>query len=364
MTTQWFPIENYSMKCRLYPTKKQAEKIDTWIHAIHAVHNMILYDIRENLMYTKEIVDKEDTNKVAHFPVWSEAFKSASLMRYRAENEIVQLLPGGAITDKNCGLKRDMWSAWNNTGKHPIEQWGQKYINKKGERIMKGVRYYSKNKPRRSFGYYTAVSNICETKNHNVITVRIASRADEIGHVKVRGWNQQLRFDEAHQIDFMQWIQSKAKRQIMIKISKDKCGDYWIVFLLPLVYKPIKVPATKHDVIGIDVGEITLATLSDGSKIENVFDYNPRILDEKATLMFYHRKLSRSQGWMNPKFRNAKMTEPSNGYQSYIKKLQRLERKIQRQRKDYYNKVSAAISVSADCIGIEGLRVKDMYYRK
>lgn len=360
---QWFPVEHYSMKCRLYPTKKQAEKIDTWIRALHAVHNMILYDMRENGMYAKEVIDKEDHTKVAHFPDFAEAFKAINLKKYREENPIINLVPGGAISSINCGLNKDMRNAWVKTGRHPIEQWGFKYVNKQGQKITKGIGYYSQKKPRRSFAYQFTTSNICQTDNPNTLLIRLASKNDEIGCVKIRGWNQKLRFDDEHQVGFAEWATSES-RIITIRMTKDVCGDYWIVFMLPLVYKPVEVPESRKDVIGIDVGEITLATLSDATKIQNIFDHNPRVLDEKATLAFYHRKLSRSQGWMNPKFRSSGSTEPSNTYKYYLNKLQKLERKIQRQRKDYYNQVTAMLSVSADCIGIEGLKISDMYHRK
>ena len=360
---QWFPVENYSMKCRLYPTKKQAEKIDTWIHALHAVHNMILYDMRENGMYGKEVIDKKDPTKISHFPDFAEAFKAINLKKYRDENPIINLVPGGAISSIQCGLNKDMRNAWTKTGKHPIEQWGLRYVNKQGQKITKGIRYYSKKKPRSSFGYQTSASNIRRTDNNNVLTIRLASQNDEIGNVKIRGWNQQIRFDNQYQTEFPEWIATQSK-QITIRVSKDTCGDYWIVFMLPLVYKPVKIPEDRKDVIGIDVGEITLATLSDATKIDNLFDHNPRILSEKSTLAFYRKKMSRSDGWMNPKFRASDKEQASKTYQKYLSKLQKLERKIQRQRKNYYNQVTAMLSVRADCIGIEGLKISDMYHRK
>lgn len=378
MSVQYFKIDNYSMKCRLYPNKTQAEKLDMWFHGVHAFHNMLLHDMMENNLYTNEEKDEKDNEKTIHYPNFSKGVEAKSLNKYRERNQCVALVPGGALS-ANIGLKHDLQKAQEATGNSPIEQWGEKYINENGEKITKGVKFYSKAHPRTSMSYQIRVSNIKFYKDEKendrkVISIGLSSDKDKIGDVKIRGWNQNIRFDVSCEMGFKEWVNTHKKDKIQIKLKKDNCGDYWIVFVLNNVYKPMPVPDEKQEWTGIDVGEKTLATLADGTKFDNVFDYYVKMnkkLDlrkEQETLKHYNKKLSRSNGWKNEKFRDErtqnKELQPSKTYKQYELKSNKLNRDIQRKRKNYYHKVTAFISTQYDNVGIEGLRVKDMQYKK
>ena len=41
----YYPIPNYTMKCRLYPNKTQAKKIDEILFAVRLAYNHTLYEI-------------------------------------------------------------------------------------------------------------------------------------------------------------------------------------------------------------------------------------------------------------------------------------------------------------------------------
>ena len=171
---KYFKIENYAMKCRLYPNKSQARDLDKMIHAVHVIHNMIIHDWKNGI----NVIEKEDKNNVGsfiHFPDFSKPFKKEGLDIYRSQNEIISLVPGGALSSK-CGLIADMKKALEKTGNHPIEQWGEKYTNKNGEEIVKGIKYYNKKNPRGSFSYQIRVSNISSTNNFNVLKININSK--------------------------------------------------------------------------------------------------------------------------------------------------------------------------------------------
>ena len=364
---QYYKIKEYSMKCRLYPNKTQAANIDKMIHGVQALHNMLIHDFKNGIFVNK-----------SNRPDFKNAFKKNGLDKYRDVNKSISIVPGNAFSGTKNGLIVDMVKAYDKTGNHTIDQWGEKYTNKDGEKITKGIKYYTKKNPRRSFSFQTKVSNIKPCKNRNVLRININSQKCKNENVKIRGWNKNIRFDESCEMDFADWVKTHGDNIITICVKKDNCGDYWIIFHLRNIYKPIKTPENKGDCIGIDVGEITLATLSDGTKFDNIFDYTKEhngkdIKSEQETLKYYNRKLSRSQGWRNPEFRdrynekkknNGEIISPSKIYRYYEMKNNILNRTIQRQRKNYYHTVTSQIVASYDCIGIEGLRIKDMQFKK
>ena len=367
---QYFAIDNYSMKCRLYPNKEQAQYIDNCLKGIKALSNMINYDMRNSFMWTNESKDKE-TGEIIHWADFTKAFSKESLDYYRDKNEYINYLPGAALSSSVYGLCHDFKMSAEKPNKCPVEKWGETYIDKDtGQKKRMGVSFYSKTKPPKSFSYKVSVSKLITYKNRNVLGIKLGNKKYKFdSYVKIRGWNQNIKFDEDHEIDFRQWISDNAKKEsIRIRISKDNCGDYYIIFLFPKVYKPMKVLEEREDCRGIDVGEKTLVTISDGTKIDNLYDYNTRIMDEKSTIDFYNRKLSRSEGWRNIDFRNRhksdKELQPSKNYQRLDLKHKKLNRKIQRQRVHYYNVISAKLATSYNVLGIEGLNVRDMKFVK
>ena len=41
-------VQNYAMKCRLYPTKAQKQSIDDALHGLAVFHNCLVYDMWHN----------------------------------------------------------------------------------------------------------------------------------------------------------------------------------------------------------------------------------------------------------------------------------------------------------------------------
>ena len=50
----YYPIPNYTMKCRLYPNKTQAKQIYEILFAVRLAYNHTLYEIFNDGMHLKE----------------------------------------------------------------------------------------------------------------------------------------------------------------------------------------------------------------------------------------------------------------------------------------------------------------------
>lgn len=381
---QYFPVKNYTMKCRLYPNKRQAAQIDRILNVERICGNKFLYKMRNCGEFVREASDKKEEGKKVHFPDFRSIKKADNYKKLIEEDKRISIIPKGSLSGKSNSIFDAMQSAFDKTGKHPIEQWGIKYIDKDGkEKKIRGVDYFRHGKPN-SFFYQGSGIYLIPTKDtddegniiykQNVFLLQVANiksgkqKDDDYisGKVKVRGWNKNIRFDEEYKQDFLEWSQIN-KKQLSIRVVKDNCGDYFVTFTLPLVYKPMYVNE-RRDAVGVDVGEKAIATLDNGEKFPNIFDAYSKMSRLKDTDKHYDRKLSRSQGWKNIKFRDAHKEDnklvPSETYKAYDLKKKRINRKIVRIRKDYYHKVAAKIATSADIVGVETLSVRDMFERK
>ncbi|MEW8046501.1 MAG: RNA-guided endonuclease TnpB family protein [Candidatus Thiodiazotropha sp.] len=126
----------------------------------------------------------------------------------------------------------------------------------------------------------------------------------------------------------------------MVTVSKDPAGRYFASFA---VEEEIDAKPIHGRAIGIDMGVASLATLSDGSKIEN-----PRFLDKlDAQLRFQQRKLSRK-------------VKGSNRWYQQRQRVARIHARIRDSRRDYLQKKTTEIIESQDVIAVESLHVKGM----
>lgn len=100
---QYYPVNQYSMKCRIYPNKTQQKKIDMIIKGVHAFCNMVYYDVQTEKKYTTEAIDKE-TGETIHWLNIGEAKKKESLDLYRERNSLVKEIPATALSNmkKSC----------------------------------------------------------------------------------------------------------------------------------------------------------------------------------------------------------------------------------------------------------------------
>ena len=136
-------------------------------------------------------------------------------------------------------------------------------------------------------------------------------------------------------------------RFMSVTVSLDAAGRYFATFLCTDV--PAKnTTATDRDV-GIDLGVETLATLSDGTKIEN-----PRGLER------YERKLAREQRRLSRRKGARKGEKQSRRYLKQRKRVARIHAKIADARTDALHKVTTMLADENQVLCMEDLNAKGM----
>lgn len=361
-------IQNYAMKCRLYPTKTQQQAIDNALTAIRVFHNCLVYDMWNNgrnlTEKEKKTKDGTKTSEVVHFPDLKSALSASYKNELIEQHPIINCCPQAALTT-NVGLKADLKKEFGNL---PIE-------------YAKPV-YYNDLHQRTSYTYQEKLSKIqpgelTEGVQQNVFRVNLAN----IGPVKVRGWNKKLRFGDEH-TDFLNWAVQNPKTNISVIVSRDLAGDYYVVFKVKECLKPF---AEQNDrKVGIDVGIKDLVICSDGTKFENR-KYKKR---EKRHQKLLNRKLSRRWGPSNEEFRAArkknraecrtyaadpdafsgkeppKPIRPSGGYQKAKMQHSRLNRSISRRRDLWNHEISRKLVEENSYIAVETLNITGMVRNK
>lgn len=136
-------------------------------------------------------------------------------------------------------------------------------------------------------------------------------------------------------------------RFMSVTVSLDAAGRYFATFLCTDV--PSKdAPATDREV-GIDLGVKTLATLSNGTKIEN-----PRGLER------YERKLAREQRRLSRRKGARKSEKQSRRYLKQRKRVARIHAKIADARTDALHKVTTMLADENQVLCMEDLNAKGM----
>ena len=367
---KYIQVDNYCLKLRAYPSKEQAEKIDKILHGLRVAYNVTAYEITHgNQMVTRE--DKKDPE--VRWPNFSACMKKEWLDYLRENYEQLKDVPATSLNSSCYGVYgKDMKKSWENfhpeiVGKQARTKKGKLKFHKDGSPVWvkteKPVKlpcgkwkatYYSGKRPRDSFTVQTMQNGFLFSDNSKTVRIGVTG----LGKIKTRGWNFGLRFGDTPEQTFEEFYSGK-KKAFGVTVSKDNCGDYYIVVQLQTVWKPVR-DSEKHTPIGVDVGVKDLATTSDGAKYENK-QFKRK---NKREIKKLSRKISRRWGWSNDKFREAHKRDtslvPSKGYESAKLKKAKLERKIARQRNDWNHCVSTDIVGKSEFIGIEDLNVKGM----
>lgn len=356
-------VANYAMKCRLYPSPAQKQAIDDALTAVRVFHNCLVYDMFFNGVNLTEkkrkAKDSTEVDGVVHFPDWKAALSRAYKDKLIEEHPIIKKCPQAAITT-NVGLKADLVKEF---GKSPIE--------------YQKPRFYNELHPRLSYTYQETLSKIQPGDNPNVFRITLAM----IGCMKVRGWNQKLRFDN-EDTNFLQWAVQNPKENITVTVSKDLVGDYYIVFKVKKCLKPF-APVNDHQV-GIDVGIKDIVICSDGQHYKNKKFKQA----EKRHQRRMNRKLSRRWGPSNEVYREARkqnrairkrmlnqpeayagqpIPEPIAPSKRYVKtRIQhaKLNRAINRKRSDWNHTISNQIVSQNQTIAVETLNITGMVRNK
>ncbi len=370
MNEKIIKIPVYTINLRLYPNKEQKGMIDEIIHAIQKAFNITVYEMFQNQTNTIEKPDKKNEGQFVHFPNVNAMAKKEYLDVLRERVPELKSVPAGALSGKSGIFLRDL-------SKRLDAQVSEKNTNKKtnGKGVKKPIEnskppYYSKSHPRTSYSYQETLSKITFKKdNRNVIYFNLA----KIGNVKARGMKgylEQLRFDLSGRMDFQEFVDLHKKQQILVTVKRDNCDNYFLQLCLKDVYKIVKENDAKKE-IGVHI-EISTITLSDGTRYENPCFKNGndgKIQEHREQL---NRKLSRMEGYSNPKFRKKLKESRENGIElkpskRYLKtrlKKAKLEKKIARKRTHHIENVVLDIIRKSEFIGIEDLSVKDIYTKR
>lgn len=157
-------------------------------------------------------------------------------------------------------------------------------------------------------------------------------------HIKIRG-------NKIHIVKFSEGIIFDNHREIIGKVKnvtvrKVPSGKYFISVLV----EQDNVFLPKNEcVVGVDLGICNLATLSDGSKFDNIRSYKK--LEERAKLL--HKNFSRAK-------------VGSKGKEKCRKKLAKLYEKITNIRSNHIHQTSRKIVNENQVIILETLGVQDM----
>ncbi|MDY2810078.1 MAG: transposase, partial [Candidatus Faecousia sp.] len=277
-------VQNYAMKCRLYPTKAQKQSIDDALHGLAVFHNCLVYDMWHNgknvTEKPKKVKDGTESDEKVHFPNIRAALTKEYKDQLLKEHPIIEKCPQAAITT-NVGLKADLQKEF---GRLPIE--------------CQKPKYYNDLHPRLSYTYQESISKIQPGENVKAFWINLS----KLGPVKVRGWNQKLRFGvEDAELDFLTWAkQADPKTKLTVTVSRDKVGDYFIVFKIKTCRKPFAPCPPPEAAVGVDVGIKDLAICSDGTKFAN-----PKFKKKQKRLQrLVNRKMARRWGPANEEFRD------------------------------------------------------------
>ena len=141
------------------------------------------------------------------------------------------------------------------------------------------------------------------------------------------------------------WMRYRNSREVLGEVKHvtvtHSCAKWFVSIQTEREVEPSLPPATTA--IGIDVGVVRFATMSDGSHIEPINSFKKH----QERLARYQRRMSRKV-----KF--------SNNWQKAKTKIQRIHRTIAHARKDYLHKFTTTISQNHALGCIEDLQVRNM----
>jgi putative transposase len=141
------------------------------------------------------------------------------------------------------------------------------------------------------------------------------------------------------------WMRYRNSREVLGEVKNvtvtHSCAKWFVSIQTEREVEPSLPPATTA--IGIDVGVVRFATMSDGSHLEPINSFKKH----QERLARYQRRMSRKV-----KF--------SNNWKKAKTKIQRIHRTIAHARKDYLHKITTTISQNHALVCIEDLQVRNM----
>lgn len=355
--------QGYTMKVRMYPTKKASEIIDSYFLALEKAANITLWELKQ---HNPEICKSTKNDSETLWPNFGNMAKASWLNYLRSINHSIANLPGSALSSSVGGLFLcDMQRAWEMQGKLPIDDWFDKR-DEKGHRVLK---FYGQGKKKSSY-FLQINAGKFERDEQDRIYVTLPK---DLGRARLRGWYENITFGE-HMLSFFEYYSDNPKKALSCRISKNSIGEYYLTIQLQDVNRRYKVHDNREPV-GIDVNltkETGVVSTSNGCYENKKFKAQVEARDIEL-----HRRMSRRYGISNDDYRNdlkviQKMNKkllyedrkplpsPSKRYQKADMEQKRLSLKVARRREYYQHQISANEVGSATLIGIESLSVKNM----
>ena len=356
-------IDQYSMKMQLYPNAEQREIIDRMLRALHVAYNITFHEVFQK----NDAVCTKPNKEGKVWPSYSKMASAKWRHRLIEINPIIEEAPSDSLLLIFGMFHADARNAWEK-GMHnrPVDN---------AER--KDFHFYNTNKPLRSFAVQTDAKRIKFSEiNEKVIWIKLPKIKERI---KARGFNRKLWFGENGALTFEEAVKSgQISDQITTRVSKDACGAYYVSLTFSAgedrqLFLETKALPTERPPIGIDMGIKTVATMSNGDKIEN-----KRFKSAKDhALRQLNKALSSRWGPSNIAFRDYRhqirmenqhtadddrkpLPEPSKRYLAAKKTKSLIERRITRQRDTYYHQQTALLIRQHSMIAVETLYVNNM----
>ena len=275
-------------KFRIYPSKEQETLIQKTFGCVRYVYNYFLAERKRRYEESKETMSVYTCSK------------ALTVLKHTPETEWL------CEPDKNAlqYALRDLDAAYKNF-----------FRGVKNGGTVGYPRFKSKHD--RNKGYRT------EYSNNNIEIFERAIKLPKLGKVKC-------------------CVSREVKGRILnATISQAPSGKYFVSICCTDV-EPEQIPRTGKN-IGIDLGVKTLATLSDGTKVEN-----PKYFHKSE------RRLARLQRKLSRKPKDSKRREKARIA------VARQHEKVANQRADYIHKLTTQLVRDYDVIAVEDLKVQEM----
>jgi putative transposase len=157
----------------------------------------------------------------------------------------------------------------------------------------------------------------------------------------------QFRLDQANSRVFLPklgWVRYRNSRATLgtaMNVTVSRSGDKWFISIQ--TEREVEQPVAQGDAVGIDMGIVRFATLSDGTPIPPLSIFKRYAADLRKAQQTMSRKKKFSRNWRKAKAR-----------------VQKIHVRIANARRDFLHKASTTISKNHAIVFVEDLQVKNM----
>ena len=317
-----------ALQGKLYPTRKQKQKLNQTFGCVRFVHNYYVYNfLNPNFVETEEVIVKND--KEYKKRIYEKQLTLGQLKKHK-DKLFLKEVDSLALCNTKLNYEKAL-RAFLNEKKHTLKDGIIKKLNNNPDykvslpKDFKGCPRFKSKKDIQSY-----------TTNNQGHTINYQSRGKRKGYIK---------------LPKIGYIKVNLNREFdgtikHVTIILSKSGIYKISILVSQ-YGLSKQKHFKNRQIGLDLGIKSFIKDSNGNVIEN-----PKHL-RKA-----EKRLKKQQRNLSRKYCTSQ--ERSNNYEKQRIVVAKLHEKIANQRKDFQHKLSTKYICENQTICIEDLNVKGM----